>query len=175
VKDLTRYATATPTDTMEAFADFLIVKVYGGALPEGIDEASFRTGVALGGSTRNYFQSSDEWKNDERNYLANVEANRAAKIEAAKERAVATKAKADARLAALEAKLAEAVEAAKAKAVALAGAVDAEDEEAVTDGPLLPADEEPEEGSEGPVEGPVEGPASGTEEPRRSRRGNRAA
>jgi hypothetical protein len=120
MKDLTKYATAKPTATMEAFADYLIAEVYGGTLPKGVNEASFRIGVALGGSTRGYFQSSEAWKTDPRNYLANVEKNRAAKIEAAKERAEVSKRKAEERLAALEAKLADAVAAAKAKAEALA-------------------------------------------------------
>src|SRR5580765_4440096 len=76
---------------MEAFADFLITEVFGGTLPDGIEEGAFRTGVALGGSTRGYFQASDAWKADPRNYLANVDANRAAKAEerAAKARAAA--------------------------------------------------------------------------------------
>ena len=121
-RDLTRYATAEPTPTMEAFADFLIAEVFGGELPDGIEEVAFRTGVALGGSTRNYFQASDAWKSDPRNYLANVEANRAAKAEAALDRAKAAAAKAKAREAAALAKLEAAVEAAKAKAAALAAA-----------------------------------------------------
>jgi len=132
-KDLTRYATSEPTETMEAFADFLVKAVYGGALPDGIDEASFRKGVALGGSTRNYFQASDEWKADPRNYLANVEANRATKAAEALDRAREAAAKAKAREEAAIAKLAAAVEAAKAKAAALAETVEEPAEEAATD------------------------------------------
>jgi hypothetical protein len=158
-KDLSRYADATPTDTMAAFADFLIVKVYGGTLPEGVDEASFRAGVNLGGSTRGYFQASDEWKSDPRNYLANVEANRAKKLAEARERAIASAKKSADRLAALEAKLADAVEAAKAKAEALAAETEDADADAGT------ADESADE-SASEVETPDETP-----EPRRSRRG----
>ena len=161
-KDLTRYATSEPTPTMEAFADFLIAEVFGGTLPEGVDEGSFRTGVALGGSTRNYFQASDAWKSDPRNYLANVEANRVAKNEAALERARTAAAKAKAREEAAIAKLEAAVEAAKAKAAALAAPAEEGSEEPATDAVEAPA--------EVPAEEPDEVP-----EPRRSRRGNRAA
>src|SRR5690349_6577980 len=107
---------------MEAFADFLIAEVFGGTLPDGVDVDSFRRGVALGGSTRGYFQASDAWKSDPRNYLANVEANRAVKAEAALERARNAAAKAKAREAAAIEKLEAAVTAAKAKAEALASA-----------------------------------------------------
>jgi hypothetical protein len=122
-KDYRTYATASATPTMQAFADFLIQEVYGGELPKGVNEAAFRKGVQLGGSLRMDFQKSDMWKSDARNYLANVEANRAAKateaLEKAKaaetrvlERVAKAKAKAEAALAAAEA----AAEAAKAKA-----------------------------------------------------------
>ena len=133
MKDLTRYATAAPTTTMEAFADFLIAEVFGGALPDGVDEAAFRTGVSLGGSTRGYFQASDAWKNDPRNYLANVEANAAKRAEESLAKAKAAKAKAEAREAAAIAKLEAAVEAAKAKAAALAPVGEEAGEEAVAD------------------------------------------
>src|SRR5215472_7364320 len=104
------YATKATSPTMTAFADWLI--------PEGVDEASFRKGVALGGSTRGYFQKSEAWKADSRNYLANVEsrraerdAERAAKAEAALakavERAKATKAAAVASAKAAAAKAGE--------------------------------------------------------------------
>lgn len=83
------YATAAISPTMTAFADYLIAEVYGGALPADFDEATFRKAVALGGSTRGYFQKSETWKSDDRNYLANVATRkeekvlaRAAKIEA---------------------------------------------------------------------------------------------
>jgi hypothetical protein len=134
-KDLTRYADAKPTETMTAFADFLIVAVYGGELPDGIDEESFRKGVALGGSTRNYFQASDEWKSDPRNYLANVEANRATKAAERAERAKIAAKKAAEREAKAIADLAAAVEAAKAKASALASAVEEPTEEPTEEGP----------------------------------------
>jgi len=143
MKDLTRYATSEPTKTMEAFADFLIANVYGGTLPEGTDEASFRTGVSLGGSTRGYFQASDEWKEDPRNYLANVDANRAAKAAEALDRAKVAAAKAKAREEAAIAKLAAAVEAAKAKAAALApDPISAEEANGELDGDLAPETEE---------------------------------
>jgi hypothetical protein len=145
-KDLTRYASADATPTMEAFADYLIAEVFGGALPDGVDEASFRKGVTLGGSTRGYFQASDAWKSDPRNYLANVEANRATKAEAALERAKAAAAKAKAREEAAIAKLAAAVEAAKAKAAALAGEAEADVPDAgdaATETPETGSDEAP--------------------------------
>ena len=140
-KDLRGYANAETTPTMEAFADFLIGAVYGGSLPEGIEEASFRKGVALGGSTRAYFQKSDEWKSDARNYLANVESNRARKLAEATERAKATAAKAKAREEALIAKLAEAVEAAKAKAAKLAEVATEDSDAPETDAPESDAPE----------------------------------
>jgi hypothetical protein len=118
--DYARYGTDAISPTMEAFADFLIAEVYGGELPADLDETTFRRAVSLGGSTRMYFQKSDTWKNDPRNYLANVEANRAAKLAEKTERAAETARKAAERAEALRAKLAEAVEAAEAKAAALA-------------------------------------------------------
>ena len=147
-KDLTRYATAKPTETMEAFADFLIEKVYGGALPDGIDEAAFRTGVSLGGSTRGYFQASDEWKADSRNYLANVDANRAAKAVERAERAKIAAKKASEREAAAIAKLEELVAKAAAKAASLAGEV--ADESA--DESVSPDATEPASGTSEPTE-----------------------
>lgn len=119
------YATKTPSDVMVAFADYLISEVYGGELPEGVDEASFRAGVALGGSTRGYFQKSEWWKADSRNYLANIEANRAAKAADRAAKAKENARKAADRAAKLERDAAEAVKAAKAKAEALAKAADA--------------------------------------------------
>ena len=120
MKDLTRYATSATSPTMEAFADYLIAEVYGGTLPADFDAESFRKGVALGGSTRGYFQASDEWKSDERNYLANVDSRRLAKAEERANAAKAAKAKAEARELAAIAKFEEAVAAAKAKLSALA-------------------------------------------------------
>jgi hypothetical protein len=119
MKDLTRYATAAATPTMEAFADFLEAEVFGGKLPKGIDRDSFRKGVALGGSTRMDFQKSDAWKSDPRNYLANVEASRADRAAERAERAKVSREKAVAREEAAIAKLAEAVAAATARADAL--------------------------------------------------------
>jgi hypothetical protein len=110
---------------MEAFADFLIAEVYGGTLPKGVSEASFRTGVALGGSTRGYVQASEAWKSDPRNYLANVEANRATKAAERAERAKVAAKKAAER----EAKAIEALEAAVAAAKAKAEALRAEDDD----------------------------------------------
>jgi hypothetical protein len=114
--DMTRYATAEVSPTMEAFGDFLIAEVFGGKLPKDLDEATFRRAVALGGSTRMHFQKSEMWKSDPRNYLDNVEANRARKVAEATERAEKSAKKAADRLAALKAKLADAVAAAEAKA-----------------------------------------------------------
>ena len=157
MKDLTRYANAAPTTTMEAFADFLIAEVFGGELPEGVDEAAFRTGVSLGGSTRGYFQASDAWKKDPRNYLANVEANAAKRAEESLAKAKAAKAKAEARESAAIAKLEAAVEAAKAKAAALAPVADESDESAVADasdapeGVEEPADESADESAPNPA------------------------
>jgi len=145
-KDLTRYATAAPTPTMEAFADFLIAEVFGGALPDGVDESAFRTGVALGGSTRGYFQASDAWKEDPRNYLANVEANRVAKTEERAAKAREARAKAEAREAKALADLEAAVAAAKAKVAALAAPAVEEGEEPAT------ADSEPASGTVEPTE-----------------------
>jgi GTP:adenosylcobinamide-phosphate guanylyltransferase len=120
------YAGKTISPTMEAFADFLIAEVYGGELPEGMDEATFRRAVMLGGSTRGYFQKSEAWKADSRNYLANVEANREAKAAEKAARAKEQAAKAVAKAKELEAKLAEATKAAKAKAAKLAAEAKAE-------------------------------------------------
>lgn len=129
MKDYGRYADAKATPTMEAFADFLIAEVFGGTLPKGVNVDSFRKGVALGGSLRMDFQRSDFWKNDERNYLANVESNRAAKAEEAAAKAKAAVERAKAREEAALAKLEAAVAAAKAKAEEAA----AKAEEAATD------------------------------------------
>jgi hypothetical protein len=117
--DMTKYASDGISDTMAAFADYLIAEVYGGELPKGMDEATFRKAVALGGSTRGYFQKSEAWKNDPRNYLANVEANRERKAIEAAAKAKDAAAKAVARAKALEAKATEAAKAAAAKAKAL--------------------------------------------------------
>jgi hypothetical protein len=129
MSDMTNYAGAAITPTMEAFGDWLIAEVFGGTLPKGLDEASFRKGVALGGSTRGYFQKSEAWKADDRNYLANVEANRERKSAERAERAKAALAKAEARAAKAIAD-AEAVAAkAKAKAEAIAASLAEEADE----------------------------------------------
>jgi aspartyl-tRNA synthetase len=117
------YAAKEISPTMDAFADFLIEEVYGGELPKDFDEVTFRKAVALGGSTRGYFQKSKMWLNDPRNYLANVEANRAAKTAERAAKAKDAAAKAIARAAKLEADAEAAKEAAKAKADALAAKV----------------------------------------------------
>ena len=129
---------------MEAFADYLIAEVYGGTLPAEIDEIAFRKGVALGGSTRGYFQASERWKSDSRNYLANVEANRETKAAEAVARAKAARAKAALREEAAIAKLALAVEAAKAKVVALSGVVEEGSEEDLAE--IVSSDELEEDG-----------------------------
>ena len=121
--DMTNYATAEITDTMAAFGDWLIEEVFGGKLPKGVDEASFRKGVALGGSTRGYFQKSEAWKNDPRNYLANVEANREKKATEKAERARAALVKAQERADAAVKAAEEAAAKAKAKAEAIAASV----------------------------------------------------
>jgi hypothetical protein len=122
-KDYTSYATAKITPTMEAFADFILANVFDGKLPKGVDEASFRKGVALGGSLRMDFQKSDFWKSDERNYLANVEARRATKAADALAKAEEAAKKTAARLEAAKAKAAAAVAAAKAASDAAAAKV----------------------------------------------------
>ena len=112
MSEFAKYATAKPSDTMDAFADWLIAEVFDGKLPKGIDLESFKKGVQLGGSTRGYFQKSEWWKADSRNYLNNVEARRAAKAAEQLEKANAAAKKAADRIAKLEALVA----AAKAKA-----------------------------------------------------------
>ncbi len=128
--DMRNYATAEITDTMTAFADFLIAEAFGGKLPKGLDEASFRKGVALGGSTRGYFQKSEAWKSDPRNYLANVEANRekraVEKAERAKDALRKATERADAAVKAAEAAAAKAKAKADALAASLAADADAE-------------------------------------------------
>ena len=123
-KDVSGYATAEISPTMAAFADYLIAEVYGGKLPKEMDLATFRKAVALGGSTRGYFQKSERWLSDPRNYLANVEANRAAKLAESIRKAEEADAKRAERLAALRAKLAE------AEAKAAASAPEADDADA---------------------------------------------
>lgn len=116
-KDYKAIAAKDITPTMAAFAEWLRAET-------GV-EVDARS-VALAGSLRNDFQQSESWKNDARNYKANVEANREAK---AKERAEAAKAaliKAQERVKDAEAKAAEAVKAAKAKADALAKKAEAD-------------------------------------------------
>jgi hypothetical protein len=104
-KDYRAYAAKDVTPTMKAFAEWLKAET-------GVD-VDLKS-VALAGSLRMDFQKSDFWKNDDRNYLANVEENRArrakealAKAEAAElkaaERAKNARAKAEAALAAANA------------------------------------------------------------------------
>lgn len=119
MKDVSGYATRKISPTMEAFADYLIAEVFGGTLPDGIEEVAFRKGVALGGSTRGYFQASERWKNDPRNYLANVEANAEKRAEERAAKAAEALRKANERAA----KAVEALEAAKAKAEAKAAEI----------------------------------------------------
>jgi hypothetical protein len=125
---MTDFAGSKASDTMTAFADFLIAEVYDGKLPKGVDEASFREGVRLGGSTRGYFQKSESWKSDPRNYLANVEARKAERATEAANKAVETARKATERANAAKAK-AEAILAALAAKDAPEVAEDAEDAE----------------------------------------------
>ena len=122
MNEFAAYATKDITPTQEAFADWILAEVFGGNLPEGLNVESFRRSVALGGSLRSQFQKSEWWKADSRNYLANVEANKAAKVAEKAARAKDQAAKAAARAKKLEAEAAEAVKAAKAKADALAKA-----------------------------------------------------
>ena len=159
-KHLTRYANANATPTMEAFADFLIAEVFGGTLPEGVDVASFRTGVALGGSTRGYFQASETWKNDPRNYLANVETNREKKATERAERAKEAARKASERAAIAVAKAEEIASKARARAEALANDDDAPN--AATDATDAP---------KAPESAPEPTPEPTPETVRRSRRG----
>lgn len=119
-KNYRDYATRETTPTMKAFGDWILAEVYGGELPENLDPVTFYRSVALGGSLRMDFQKSDFWRNDERNYLANVESNREAKAIQAAAKAKETARKAVERAKAAEAKAVEAAKAAKAKAEALA-------------------------------------------------------
>lgn len=106
-KDYRAYATKAITPTMAAFCEWLQNET-----GLELDERS----VALAGSLRMDFQKSDFWKSHEANYLANVEANAAAKaVERATKAEEAAK-KAQERLAAAKAKAKEAVKAAEAKA-----------------------------------------------------------
>jgi hypothetical protein len=128
-KDLKTYATSEITPTMAAFADFVIAEVYGGTLPKGVKEDDFRRAIALGGSLRTPFQKSTMWQNDDRNYLANVDARRAAKAAEALERAELAEKKVAARVAAARAKAAELLAAANvANAEDTDDADDAEDD-----------------------------------------------
>lgn len=110
-KNYTEYAAKDITPTMEAFHAWLEAET-----GLKLDPRS----VALAGSLRQDFQKSEFWKNDSRNYLANVEATRETKAREAAERAKAAAAKAAERANEAERKLQEAAKAAKAKADALA-------------------------------------------------------
>lgn len=114
------YASKTVSPTMAAFADFILAEVYGGELPKGLDPVTFARSVALGGSLRQQFQKSDFWKNDSRNYLANVEAGREAKAieKAAKAKEALVKATERAKAAEAAAKAAATKAAAKAAELA---------------------------------------------------------
>jgi hypothetical protein len=120
------YASKAISPTMDAFADFILAEVFGGKLPNGLDEQTFRRSVALGGSLRQQFQKSEMWKSDPRNYLANVEANREVKAAEKAERAKAAAAKAVERAKAAE----QAAKAAAAKAAARAAELAAKAEAA---------------------------------------------
>jgi hypothetical protein len=109
------YATKAISPTMVAFAEWI-------ALETGV-EVDLRS-IALGDALRSKFQKSEWWKSDSRNYLANVEANRAAKATEAADRAKASLAKAQARVKAAEDKAKAAVAAAKAKEAEAAKNVD---------------------------------------------------
>jgi dihydropteroate synthase len=102
-KDYKTYATKDITPAMEAFAEWLR-EVTGYKVDP-------RT-VALAGSLRADFQSSDFWKADARNTKSNAEANKAARAKEVAERARAAADKAVAR-----ARIAEDKAEAAAKAV----------------------------------------------------------
>lgn len=119
--EYTSHATKAITPTQTAFGEWILAEVFDGKLPQGVNRENFLRAVALGGSLRSQFQKSDAWKADERNYLANVEANRERKAAEALERAEASAKKQAERIAAAKAKLAaakKAREAAAAKATA---------------------------------------------------------
>jgi len=117
-KDYREYATKAITPTMEAFAEWLRA--------ETGYEVDART-VALAGSLRSDFQSSEFWKADARNYKANVEANREAKAKEQADKAKAALVKAQERAKAAEAKAQEAAKAAKAKVAALEAKAEAKE------------------------------------------------
>lgn len=172
MKDVSGYATREISPTMEAFADYLIAEVYGGTLPAEIDEVAFRKGVALGGSTRGYFQASERWKSDPRNYLANVDSRREAKAEEAKAKAEEAIRKANERAAKATAALEEIRAKAEAKAAEIAARIAAENEADEADSALedandleavtgrVSADESADEGSEEPTGDEVPNPAT---------------
>jgi hypothetical protein len=110
-KDYTDYATRAITPTMEAFAEWLT--------KETGYKVDART-VALAGSLRADFQSSNWWKGHPSNYKANVEANREARAQERIAKAQESARKAQERATKLEqqlkASLAKAQADAKAKA-----------------------------------------------------------
>jgi hypothetical protein len=118
MSEFTAYATKAISPTMEAFADWILEEVFEGQLPEGLDSDHFRRSVALGGSLRMQFQKSESWKSDSRNYLANVEANRAAKAAEAAEKAEESLRKAQERVKVAKAKAAAAAKIAAEKVAA---------------------------------------------------------
>jgi hypothetical protein len=112
------YKTNEISPTLKAFAEWLRIET-----GYDVDERS----VAMGGGVlRTKFQQSEWWKNDSRNYLANVEANRAAKDAEAAAKAKDALAKATARVKAAEDKAKASLAAAKAKEAAAKKLADAE-------------------------------------------------
>lgn len=65
-RDFTIYADKAPTNTMQAFADWLI-DVVGLEFKTKAAEQEFRDGVRLGGTLRMEFQASDFWKEHDLN------------------------------------------------------------------------------------------------------------
>jgi hypothetical protein len=65
-RDFTAYAGKEPTNTMLAFADWLISEV-GLEFKTKAHEQEFRDGVRLGGTLRMEFQASDYWKEHDLN------------------------------------------------------------------------------------------------------------
>jgi hypothetical protein len=109
------YKTNEISPTLVAFAEWLV------------EETGYQVdvrSVAMGGGVlRTKFQQSEWWKNDPRNYKANVEANKAKKDVEAAAKAKDVLEKAKKRLADAEAKAKASLAAAKAKADAEAKAL----------------------------------------------------
>lgn len=77
-RDFTIYADKAPTNTMQAFADWLI-DVVGLEFKTKAAEQEFRDGVRLGGTLRMEFQASDFWKEHDLNPRAPQNASNGSK------------------------------------------------------------------------------------------------